>query len=135
MKDRIEINGIWYVKEDKQHTLVIDEIDDGNVTDSLDCIWETHEYCFIATVLLRDIAEELTDFYRSPFFKITDKRTGGKKDWVEHDVDNTNWLLEVLEGDSDSMESAYEMFDENGIKQLRTFISYIIKKGWFGESV
>lgn len=134
MQDRIEINGIWYVREDKEHIPVIDEIDDDNVSDSLDCVWETDEYCFVATVLLRDNAEELTDFYGSPFFKITDKRPDDKKDWVEHDVDNTNWVLGVLEGDSDSMKSAYEMFDDNGIKELRTFISYIIKKGWFGES-
>ena len=35
MQDRIEINGIWYVREDKQHTPVIDEIDDEDVVDTL----------------------------------------------------------------------------------------------------
>lgn len=130
MQDRIEINGIWYVREDKQHKPVIDELNDEDVTDSLDCVWETDEFCFVATVLLRDNAEDLTDFYGSPLLKITDKRPSDRKDWVEHDADNSNWLLGVLEGDADAMKDAYEIFDENGIKQFRTFISYLIEKGW-----
>jgi hypothetical protein len=130
MQDRIEINGIWYVREDKQPTPVIDDLNDEDVTDSLDCVWETDEFCFEATVLLRDNAEELTDFYGSVYLKITDKRPSDRKDWVEHDADNDKWLLGVLEGNPDSMSEAYEMFDENGIKQFRAFISYLIKKGW-----
>ena len=120
---RIEINGIWYVREDKQHTPVIDELNDDDVTVSLDCIWETGEYCFIATVLLRDNAEELSDFYGTVFLKITDKRPSDRKDWIEHEADNSNWLLGVLEGDADAMIDASNMFDENGIKQFRVFIS------------
>jgi len=128
--NRIEINGIWYVREDKQPTPVIDDINDDDVTDSLDCVWETDEYCFEATVLLRDNAEELTDFYGSVYLKITDKRPSDRKDWIEHEADNSNWLLGVLEGDEDAMVDAYDIFDGNGIKQFRAFISYLIKKGW-----
>jgi len=128
--NRIEINGIWYVREDKQPTPVIDDINDDDVTDSLDCVWETDEYCFIATVLLRDNAEDLTDFYGSVYVKITDKRPSDRKDWIEHEADNSNWLLGVLEGNPDSMEEACEIFDDNGISQFRAFILYLIKKGW-----
>ena len=130
MQDRIEINGIWYVREDKQHKSVIDELNDEDVTDSLDCVWETDEFCFVATVLLRDNAEDLTDFYGTVFLKITDKRPSDRKDWIEHEADSTKWLLGVLEGDADAMKDAYEIFDENGIKQFRAFISYLIEKGW-----
>jgi hypothetical protein len=130
MENRIEINGIWYVREDKQPTPVIDVLNDEEVTHSLECVWETTEYCFVATVLLRNNAEEINDFYGIPYLIITDKRPSDRKDWVEHDVDNDNWLLGVLENNPDSMVEAYEIFDENGIKQFRTFISYLIKKGW-----
>ena len=127
---RIEINGIWYVREDKQPTPVIDDLNDEDVTDSLDCVWETDEYCFEATVILRDNAEYLTDFYGNTYLKITDKRPDDRKDWIDHDVDNNKWLIGVLEGNPDSMVEAYDMFDDNGISQFRAFISYLIKKGW-----
>jgi hypothetical protein len=134
MQNRIEINGIWYVREDKQHTPVIDEIDDEDVVDTLSCTWETDEFCFDATVILRDNAEELSDFYGSPFLKITDKRPSDRKDWIEHEVDNSLWFLGVLEGNPDSMEEAKEMFNDNGIQGFQRFISYLIQKGWLSES-
>ena len=134
MQDRIEINGIWYVREDKQHTPVIDEIDDEDVVDTLSCTWETDEFCFDATVILRDNAEELSDFYGSPFLKITDKRPSDRKDWIEHEVDNSNWFLGVLEGNPDSMKEAKEIFNDNGIQEFQIFISYLIQKGWLSES-
>jgi hypothetical protein len=133
MQDRIEINGIWYVREDKQHIPVIDKIDDEDVTDVLSCTWERDEFCFEATVILRDNAEELSDFYGTPFLKITDKRPSDRKDWIEHEVDNSNWMLGVLENNPDSIKDAKEIFDNNGILQFKTFISYLIKKDWFGK--
>jgi hypothetical protein len=133
MQDRIEINGIWYVREVKQHTPVINEIDDEDVVDTLSCTWETDEFCFDATVILRDNAEELSDFYGSPFLKITDKRPSDRKDWIDHEVDNSLWFLGVLEGNPDSMEEAKEMFNDNGIQGFQRFISYLIQKGWLSE--
>jgi hypothetical protein len=128
MEDRIEINGVWYVRENSQPNTVKIELDD--VTNSLNCVWESDEFCFDASVILRDNAEDLTDHYGSPYLKITDKRPSERKNWIEHDADNSNWLLGVLEGNPDSMSEAYEMFDENGISQFRGFISHLIEKGW-----
>jgi hypothetical protein len=130
MENRIKINGIWYVREDKHPTPAIYELTNEDVTHSLECIMETNEYCFVATVILRDNAEYLTDFSGNAYLKITDKRPDDRKDWIDHDVDNNKWLIGVLEGNPDSMEEAYDMFDDNGISQFRAFISYLIKKGW-----
>jgi hypothetical protein len=133
MEDRIEINGVWYVRENSQPNTVKIELDD--VTNSLNCVWESNEFCFDASVILRDNAEDLTDHYGSPYLKITDKRPSERKNWIEHGVDNANWLLGVLEGNPDSMSEAYKMFDENGTAQFRGFISHLIEKGWLIKKI
>ena len=66
--------------------------------------------------------------------KITDKRPSDRKDWIEHEVDNPNWFLGVLEGNPDSMKEAKEIFNDNGIQEFQRFISYLIQKGWLSES-
>ena len=129
MKERIQVDGVWYVRETS--TLPIVEIKPNSVTNTLGCIWESREWCFEATAILRDEAEDLTDIYTIIDIVITDKRSEKRKDWIEHDsCDNSRWFIGVLEGDSDSMEEADEMMDAQGIAEFRGFISHLIDKGW-----
>lgn len=132
MEDRIKINGMWYVKEDKKQSPEINKIiiNDDDVTHTLNCVWETDEWCFEATTILFDNAEMLTDHYKDAFLKITDKRNSDRTEWVEHNVDNSFWFFAVLEGNEESLDSAYEIFDEYGIEQFRAFLTYLIKIDW-----
>lgn len=130
MKDRIQVDGIWYVRETS--TLPIVEIKPNDVTNTLGCIWESDNWCFEATAILRDEAEYLTDIYNQIItIDITDKRSGNRDGWIEHDTcDNSRWFIGVLEGNPDSMEEADEMMDARGIAEFRGFISHLIDKGW-----
>lgn len=130
MKDRIQVNGVWYVRETS--TLPIVEIEEMLVTNTLSCIWESDNWAFEATVILRDEAEDLTDIYEDCVsIEITDKRPADRDEWIEHDpVDNSNWFIGVLDGSDESMPEAEEMMDEQGIAEFRGFIKHLIDKGW-----
>ena len=78
MKDRIQVDGVWYVRESS--TLPIVKIKPKDVTNSLSCTWESKNWCFEATVILRDEAENLTDIYTDPWIEITDKRSANRDD-------------------------------------------------------
>jgi acetone carboxylase gamma subunit len=129
MKDRILIDGVWYVRETSETKLK--EIQNDDVTHSQRKTWETSNWCFEATVIMRDNAETLDDHYPGPMVIITDKRPSERKDWVIHDdIDNPSWVLGVYEGDPEFMPDAHEMMDDNGIEEFRLFIGYLIKIGW-----
>jgi hypothetical protein len=130
MKDRIQVDGIWYVRETS--TLPIVEIEEMFVTNTLGCIWESDNWCFQATAILRDEAVDLTDIFTTIIdIVITDKRNSDRDKWIEHDaVDNSTWFIGVYEGNPESMPEAEEMMDEQGIAEFRGFIGHLIEKGW-----
>ena len=129
MKDRIQVDGIWYVRETS--TLPIVEIDEMLVTNYLGCTWESDNWAFEATAILKDKAEDLSDIYNNGIsINITDKRPAYRDLWVEHNCDNANWFIGVLEGNPESIPEAEEMLDEQGIAEFRGFIGYLIDKGW-----
>lgn len=129
MKDRIQVDGVWYVREIS--TLPIAEIKPRDVTNSLSCTWESDNWAFEATVILIDEAKTLTDIYNNfASIEITDKRNSDRDLWVEHNCDNANWFIGVYEGNPESIPEAEEMLDEQGIAEFRGFIGYLIDKGW-----
>ena len=130
MKDRIQVDGVWYVRESS--TLPMVKIDEMLVTNTLGCIWESDDWSFIATAILRDEAINLTDIYQHAIdIVITDKRPENRDEWIEHDsCDSTNWFIGVYEGNPESMPEAEEMLDEQGIAEFRGFIGHLIDKGW-----
>jgi hypothetical protein len=130
MKDRIQVDGVWYVRETS--TLPIVKIDEMLVTNTLGCIWESDDWCFEATAILREEAVDLTDIYTAIIdINITDKRPADRNEWIEHSgIDNSNWFIGVYEGNPESMPDVKEIMDEQGIAEFRGFIGHLIDKGW-----
>jgi hypothetical protein len=126
MEERIQVNGVWYVRE----TNPTPEIKEKDITFSMERIWESNDWCFVATVIMLDGAETLDDHYPDPYIKITDKRPADRKDWVEDDVDNPNFMFGVLEDNPDSMIDAREMFDKQGLEEFKAFLLYLNSIGW-----
>ena len=131
MENRIEINGVWYVREDAitdplDH-LEAEEID---VTDSLSCVWENYNWAFEAFVIMKNDAETLTDHYPDPSITITDKRVKGSENWKEHSADNPNWMKGILENNPESLSEAREFIDNEGLKHFRMFLNHLVNKGW-----
>ena len=127
--NRIQVNGVWYVKEDDIQDLTPQHDEETPVTDSLQCTYEVTDWCFEASILLQNDAIDLSDTNGDPWIKVTDKRSAVLK-WKEHDVDSPEWMLGVLRGDRESMRLAYEIFDNIGIYHFRGFINILIQKGW-----
>ena len=130
-KDRIQIDGVWYVREtdaipDPLRMTTIYEFD---VTRSLNRIWENDDWAFEAKILLQPDSTALEDTWGDCWLTITEK-VGNHDAWVEHSIDNPRWMLGVLEGDPLSMEEANKMMTPEGIRLFRGFLSLVIKNGW-----
>jgi hypothetical protein len=126
-KERILLNGVWYVRETPIEEV---EIKPNEVTNAIYCTWESKSWAFTGHVLLREDAETLDDYYDHSWIDITDKRFENGGDWVEHKTDNPNWYVGILEGNPESMVEADEIFDEQGLVEFRAFIRYLINRGW-----
>ncbi len=128
MEERIQVNGVWYVREINPTSEI--EIKNKEVIFSMERVWESSDWCFIAHVIMLDGAETLKDHYPDPYIKITDKRPLDRKDWVEDETDNSIFMFGVLEGNPDSVKDARETFDEQGLEEFKAFLRYLIKVGW-----
>lgn len=128
MEDRIQVNGIWYVKETTKPTsdiVSITTIDEFDVTRSLRRVWENDDYAFEANILLTTDGTELEDTWGDCWIVLTIKHTD-----EEHSIDNPTWMLGVLDGDSESMKEANKMMTPEGISLFRGFLLLLIQNGW-----
>ena len=130
MENRIEINGVWYVREDT----ITDPLDhlEAEVIDltfSEECCYETSKYCFVALRIRRDSGDE---FYPDISIKFTDKRSGDRDTWKEEYWDNNNWFKGILEGNPESVKSLNEEMDicSQGKKQLKGFLNRLVEERW-----
>ena len=128
MEERIQVNGVWYVREINPTSEI--EIEEKDITFSMERTWESRDWLFVATVIMLDGAETLDDHYPDPYIKITDKRFEDRELWTEDDVDNPIFMFGVLEGNPESMIDANETFDEQGLEEFKAFLRYLIKVGW-----
>ena len=131
MENRIEINGVWYVREDAiNDSLDHLKAEELYVTDSLSCVWENDNWAFESFVIMKDDAESLTDHYPDPSITITDKRVNGKDNWKKHDADNPTWMKGVLENNRESLSEALEFINKEGLTHFKVFLNHLVTKGW-----
>jgi hypothetical protein len=136
VKDRIQIDGIWYVREtdaipDPLRMTTIDEFD---VTRSLCRVWENDDWAFEAKILLEPDSTELEDTWGDCWLTITEKVGDRRIAWVEHSIDNPTWMLGVYEGDTLSMREANKMMTPEGIAKFRGFLHLLIELGWLKKT-
>ena len=115
--DRIEINGVWYVKETPTQEIEWDP------TCFSGRVYESDLYCFEATQINKDDGTP----YEGCDIGITDKRV---KPWKVEHIDNPLWYIGVLNNDPKSMEEANEMFCEQGLNEFKSVIEDLIHIGW-----
>lgn len=130
MENRIEINGVWYVREDAiTDSLDHLEVEEIGLTFSEECVYETGNYCFVASRIRKDESEE---FYEDIYVKFTDKRSGDRDTWKEEYWDNNNWFKGILEGKAESIVSLDEETDicPQGKRQLKEFLKRLVEEGW-----
>ena len=130
MENRIEINGVWYVREDAiNDPLDHLEAEEMDLTFSEECCFESNKYCFVASRIRRDGEDE---FYKDVSIKFTDKRSGDIDTWKEEYWDNNNWFKGILEGNYESVKSLNEETDlcSQGKKQFKAFLFILKEEGW-----
>lgn len=118
--NRIEINGVWYVRED----VVDKQVEDFELVFSLQAMYEDDKYCWEATRLMKD---DRNSYYPDIDIKFTDKRV---KPWKEEYWDGNGWLNNVLTNDSDAIKGAKESMCDNGIKTFKIFLNKLKEEGW-----
>jgi hypothetical protein len=128
-KDRIQIDGVWYVKE--QDTNTVQELQPSDVTNYIGCVYETDAFCWEATMIYRDDLETL---YPDVSVEFTDKRDADRENWIVEYWDNTKWFQGVYNNAPESLVDARATMDVKGINDFRTFLKYIEQRGWIDLS-
>ena len=130
MENRIEINGVWYVREDAiTDSLDHLEAEEIDLIFSEEFTYETDKYCFVASRIRIDGEDE---FYPDISIKFTDKRSGGRDTWEEECWDNNLWFKKILENNPESINSFNKDTDlcEQGKKQFKAFLFRLKQEGW-----
>jgi hypothetical protein len=128
MENRIEINGIWYVREDVVEKE--ENFEDFELSFSLSAMYENEKYSWEAIRLYKDNSQ--TYFYDDIYIKFIDKRnTPHKEDlW-----DSNAWMLQVLKNDPDALKGARESMCEHGIKTFKLFLKKLQDECWLTSYV
>jgi hypothetical protein len=129
MEERIQINGVWYVKEEQTPTTALSyEIDEDKLTYSESCVYENDKYCFEVTRIFQDY--DLDKFYKDVLnLEFTDKRNG-RDNWIVEEWDGIGWFNGVLERNHDSIETARESMCFEGVETFISFLKILKNKGW-----
>ena len=123
-KDRIQIDGVWYVKESNvKPTTKKVEIDDADITKYKGATYETDDYCWEATKMYKEDGS----LYSGLDIKFTDKAVdlSEGRHW-----NNDLWMRGVLESDPEALEEAREVMDEEGIAYFQAFLAKLREDFW-----
>lgn len=120
-KNRIFVDGHWYIKEKPFNTEIkVDGVD------FVGFCWETDLFSFEAIKIFDKNGELYDDFD----IKFTDKRV---KPFKEEYWDNMNWFKGVLENNPESIPSSLEIFGTpEELNEFVQFLKYLKEvKKWF----
>ena len=122
MKNRIEIDGVWYTREDNTTPEVKPRLESPIAFEGL--VFESDLYCFEATRLRDDDGE----FYdKECSIKFTDKKmdTNNPEYW-----DSAEWMVEFLNNNPEAISEAKESLCPQGIEEFRVVVKELAEKGW-----
>jgi hypothetical protein len=129
MENRIQINGVWYVKEEASPNDVETTLKEINIDPIkfLGFLSENDFFCFEATVMTNSEYEKKL-LFNDVSIKVTDKRESPFKDdfW-----DNPGWMGGVLENNPDSLsELTKDSWTDYDIRYLQAFLKGLKDIGW-----
>lgn len=123
MENRIQINGVWYVKEENVPAPPPISFNSDDVTHFEGCVYENNDYCWEATRIYKDSGKE---FHGGVSIEFTNKITKEVEYW-----DNDSWMKNVLRNNEEAVELARESMNSEGIILFRAFLYFLMDKGWF----
>ncbi len=116
VKDRIQIDGVWYVKE-KENSKV--ELQDLLYTQQ--CLLELDKCSFEAVRIFSDYNNEIF-IKNSLYIKYVNKQTQNEECW-----DNNTWMNQLLKGNKEALNEVSDTLSNDEIQQLKLFISKLIE--------
>ena len=130
MEDRIEVDGVWYIKEEvvtsKFEKLWISELEPGIKYDGF--VFESNLYAFDCT----RIYDEDGNLYKdgNVCIKFTDKSVvNAIKEYQEH-WDNVDWMNGIIENEVEAIEEAMESLCPQGFVELKEVLSVLRVAAW-----
>ena len=122
MKNRIEIDGVWYTREDNTTPEVKPRLESSIAFEGL--VFESDLYCFEATRLRDDDGE----FYNNQCdIQFTNKKLD--IDNSEH-WDNTEWMIEFLNNDPEAIFEASKSLCPRGMEEFRVVLKELAENDW-----
>ena len=119
MEDRIQVNGVWYIREQQEPEVEI------HILRSEARTIESDKYVFEAVRLEKSDAPGT--YFDGIDINFTDKR---EKPWKEDYWDNSAWMRGVLVNDPESLENLRESVCLQGEAELKTFLKELKEEGW-----
>ena len=129
MKNRIEIDGVWYTREDNTTPEVKPRLESSIAFEGL--VFESDLYCFEATRLRDDDGEfydkECSIKFTDKSITIVDDTSGIIRDeyW-----DNAEWMVGFLNNDPEAIAEAEETLCPQGMEEFRIVVQELAEKGW-----
>ena len=126
MEDRIEVNGVWYIKEESDVESTISELEPGVRYDGF--VFESNLYAFDCT----RIYDEDGNLYKdgNVCIKFTDKSVvNAIKEYQEH-WDNVDWMNGIIENEVEAIEEAMESLCPQGLVELKEVLSVLRVAAW-----
>ena len=126
MKDRIEVNGVWYIKENTIVQPTISELEPGIKYDGM--VFESDLYSFDCT----RIYDEDGNLYKdgNVCIKFTDKSIIHDIDKSQEHWDNVDWMCGILENEVEAIDEAMESLCSQGLIELKEVVKELVEKGW-----
>jgi hypothetical protein len=115
MEERIEVNGIWYVKEEAlQEELFISEFDG--------IVYENDLFSLEVT--------RLKDQDGIPTENILMEYTSKAHPHIKECWDNVDWMIGVYRNSPTSVRQLYPLMGEDRIRQIQSIIGTLVGKEW-----
>lgn len=124
MEDRIQVNGVWYVREDQTKKNEPLQINDDELIFSRQCTFENDNCLFEF-----DILENKSDELIMPSLTYCNKRIKDSK--VIHIADNENWFIRIINNEQlvfDDLDGEIDLTEDRQL--LRQFLIKLQEKGW-----
>jgi len=114
MQDRIEINGVWYVREQPKKEIEVLYFEGAETT--------TDNWEWKATRLQKEDGS----FYKDISIKVVNLKTKAVDEW-----DNAEWYISLLQNHNGAINHALEVMSMYDLEQFKVFLQTLKDKGWF----
>lgn len=118
MEDRINIDGVWYVKEKTSTTTF--KINEKDLANTISSVYEDDKIFLRISSLVDEDSEQTFE----PWLEITDKLESESEN-----IDNLSFLKGILKEKRETMEVLYSQFNTSTVSKIVSFVNAVNHSG------